>query len=228
MPIRRTKKRYVPRRRRNFKRKRFGRPRMAIQRQVGPVADAQLVKLTYSTNLTTASTSTPVTQILQTSLFDPYQGAGGHQPLGRDQWDNFYQRYRIYGMKYDIVAINTSTTNQVDVSVIYKPTTSTASTQDQMWELPNSYPRVLGIEGAGNATTRFKGYMSVARVWGISNQRVNNDDIFQALFGANPSRMAYLHCSSITSDAASASTVRWRIRVTYYCKLFERRTLVIS
>lgn len=38
------------------------------------------------------------------SAFDPYQGAGGHQPRGFDQWSQFYNHYIVISSKMTVTA----------------------------------------------------------------------------------------------------------------------------
>ncbi len=218
------------RRPKRFHKKAVNRKRALVNftRSPSAVADSTFVKLRYSTTVTTTSTGTPISHVFQTSLNDPDYSGGGHQPLGRDQWTAFYQRYRCFGMKYECIAVNTNTSVQADCCVIQKPTTAAVTTSDQFWEIPYSQPKILNIEGAGGSSRLFKGYMSVAKVQGCTKRRVAMDDVFQAAQTANPAVMAYLHVSSFADDLATSVTVRWRVRLTYYVKLFDRVTLATS
>lgn len=217
-----------PRRGKTRKRKPYRRAATLVKGP-SPVSDSLFTRLKYSDTFVTAATATPVGHIFRTSAYQPDYtlGAAGHQPMGYDQWSLFYNKYRVWGIKYEIHAINTSTTSANDVVIVTKPASTAIADPKQLWETAYARPRIIGVEG-GNSRAMFKGYMNAAKVLGVTKLRYGSDDVYTANTGANPGVHAYLHMYSQPSDLTTTSTVRWKVNFTYYIQFFDRHTLGIS
>jgi hypothetical protein len=52
-------------------------------------------------------------QFRANSIYDPNLTGAGHQPLGHDQWQTFYDRYTVIGSKINIMAMSKTENNTV-------------------------------------------------------------------------------------------------------------------
>lgn len=212
---------------RAFKRRRASRPSMAISHS-SVVPDRFFVKLKYSEQF--GMTYTPATaasyQFRVNSIFDPNYTGTGHQPLGHDQWQNIYNRYRVYGCKYRIYFTNISTTEQAEVAVQLRPNLTTASDYDTIRESAYTvYKNILGVEGSGQATRCAKGYAGVCKLRGMSKARIKAEDSFQANFGSNPANTPSINLHMQNQNVGTGCTIRARVDLTFLCELFDRKSL---
>ncbi len=203
-------------------------PTTTVIKSPSVLLDRLQVKLKYATTNTSSSTVIPPAHLIRTSIFDPDVTAGGHQPLGRDEWNYFFNRYRVTGIGYKFIASNTSTTEHAQCCVIQKPVATAITNANTMFETPYAKCRVLSPEGSGTASVVFKGYMSAAKALGIKRIRYDTDDVYSAVMSANPAQTAYIHLYSIGSDHVTLTMVRWTCILTYYVTLFDRHTLTES
>lgn len=93
-----------------------------IVRQPGLLANAQIVKMRYSEYVTLDAGINSVAQVsfLANDLVDPYVPLGGHQPLGFDQWMNFYHKFCVIGSKMTAYCDVYSTTQSNAVALLGK------------------------------------------------------------------------------------------------------------
>lgn len=110
---RRSYKRAASRRRRRiYKKRRFTRRRKPI---LSGIPNSKLVKLRYVEHVTLNSDNFADSIIEHrfraNSIFDPNLTAAGHQPMGSDQWAQFYQYYCVIGAKFTARYVPTSATN---------------------------------------------------------------------------------------------------------------------
>lgn len=233
MPFRRNRGRPRARpRARRFKRKSFYPKRKTASRTTmkgpGPIPDRLFAKMKYHDTFVTTAAGVPAIHYFRTSIFDPDESGGGHQPMGRDEYSQLYNRYRVNGIGYTATAINESTSQQQDVVVIPKPNATAITSPTQLWELAYSKPRVICPEGSGRNVTTFRGYLSASRILGVSKEQYRTNSAYSSQMATNPTTTARLHFYSMPSDLASTSTVRWKVTLTYYCELFDRHTLSSS
>lgn len=77
-------------------------------------SNRKTVKLVYSDiiDLTAGLAGVGVThQFRANSIFDPNYSIGGHQPMGHDEWENFYHHYRV---KSSSIRVNFTPYNSTD------------------------------------------------------------------------------------------------------------------
>lgn len=133
-----------------------------------------------------------------TSIFDPQVAAGGHQPLGHDQWRTFYERYTVLSCTISvrithvqseqfvldnppqlICALNLVRQEQV-VQVVGAPI-------ETITENPNTQWMILNDAGASNAQKAMRRRYNARRFWKLNPL---TDELLNAGFGANPGREA--------------------------------------
>lgn len=162
------------------------------------------------------------------SILDPnYTGTGG-QPTGRDEWFNFYNKYRVHSSKIDVDFMATSSAIQgytvlsvnpeIAVPLITQTATQTAMQPYNKWE-------INGVTVGNQAVTRITNYMSTRKMYGENNI---DQEYFAALFTANPANPWYWRVQTTPVDGASTSRVLALVNITYYVELFERANLPIS
>lgn len=227
MPYRKS---YKPKR---YRRKRRGlqqgRRRPNISRSLSsPIPDRMFTTLKYST-LSTMNYAGGLTAIRfrGNSLFDPDFSGVGHQPYGFDQWANFYNRYRVYGVSYRITPTNTSTIYQGEVLVQHRPNSVLSASIEEANEGPYSQLKALPVEGAGRPPT-FRGYHSVAKVYGVSRKQVRSEQDFGALISDNPPVNTFINIYLQNQSVVQALTATVRIELTYYAEFYERKRLAQS
>lgn len=232
MPFRKrkttTKKRRVFRRR-GARRKAPGVSRSVIRNiSMSSIPDRLYTRMGYSMSTTLTSTLSPAYNIFRlNSLYDPdYTGAGG-QPLARDQWANFYNRYLVYGVSYKVTFINTSTSEQVYCWVVPKNVTAVSTSAQVLFEKPYAKNRILGVE-SGKSIGTIKGYASAAKALGYTKQQYQSEKANSSEFNSNPASEGFLHVYSQAADETTSVTVRIRVVLTYYVCLSERLSLAPS
>lgn len=222
------------RRLRRYQRRRARRGyKVSVGRQGLMVKDEQIMKFRYTDNIQLQSTS-GVPQFYQfagNSLFDPDITGTGHQPYGFDQWSAFYNKYTVFGCKAEFTVVNASGNtagNQNDEIVVcpvpsdVAVTTITSMTDlEAFYEFPYSTQRVGNIVGGGK-NLYIKKYMSTSKIDGCPKLKVAIDDKYSALTSANPSSIWKWVIGLQCPDELTTTTVRVLVKLTFYCKMFDR------
>lgn len=151
----------------------------------------------------------------QTSLFDPYTPAGGHQPMYFDQWSAIYQGYRVFGIGYRIqlTRLNDSA-GSLTLLVRHSP----SSTADTSSVTARERKNVRYVPVAAGTTRTITGYMSLARTLGVPKKSIY-DNIYSATTSANPSSMAYLLIQTF-NDTGAALSGMLAIQLMFYCEMY--------
>lgn len=228
VPVRRRPRRLVRKRRpivrRRVNRRRTNRPYTKVLRQ--PAPDKLFTKLKYSEaiqyNLSTSGVL--YDYVFQSSIYDPDFTATGHQPLWRDQYAAMYNNYRVNGIAYKIFWKNTNI-NQMVIGLIQHSTVTTSDT-DVNTLIERGTTRKFMLDSLNGRTNMTKGYLSVAKSYGMSRDQFNSDDGFDAAIGANPTKMAYLHLYTLMRH--TSAIVQAQIELTYYVEFFNRINVVGS
>lgn len=141
--------------------------------------------------------------------FDPEFTGGGLQPLGWDQYCQFYGRYHVRGFKYEIT-FSTLTAAPIAVGCHLSPQ-STLPAVAIAWFVVNetSKSKWLGGSSGSNNVAVISGTADIPRVFGVTKQEYNDMD-FQALVTNSPARRAYLHVWTVgrTVTASAVMSVR--------------------
>lgn len=226
------RKRRASRRKSSYKRRRSSRRRptrklSVCRSRTSLLPDAFLCKLRYSQLIGhdfTASSIPGRHQWRVNSLYDPDFTTAGHQPLGRDQWAVFYNRYLVYGCKFTITWSTTSSTEQAEIAVQLRPNSIMADNMDTVREDPLTIFRaVLGSEDSGQAVRVCRGYADVAKIRGVPKSRVRNESDYQAIFGFNPPIDPTICVYIQNPQTTNAVTTKCRVDLTYYCRFYDRK-----
>lgn len=191
------------------------------------VPDRMLVRLKYVSTLN--ADAVPFIYQLKfnmNSIFDPDKTFAGHQVLGHDQWNQFYNRYRVYKYTYRVQVQNTGQTPCV---LIVYPSNDDITYADYttLIEQKGAKFKVLGpATGSSNAT--IGGSVSIPRLFGRNRSQYMADDIYSASFGLSPSEGAQMNIVVASSDSTSAVNYSGTLESWYYCELYDRFDLTKS
>jgi hypothetical protein len=153
------------------------------------------------------------------SIYDPNRTAAGHQPLGYDQWTNFYNRYRVWGCRVKIVWVSGDTGYR---SVGMCPTNSTtALVAGSGQEQPNSKFSMLS-SNTGMGRTSLSATYDLPRLTGRSRVNYAGADGVAALFGASPGELAILH---VFAEGAANIVMTFAIHLEFDVELYDRTEL---
>lgn len=192
----------------------------AIIRMPSIMPDTLLVNMKYNTSITMVNVAGFGSYVFRmNSISDPDFTGLGHQPLGHDQWANFYAEYEVKSSSVDCFAI--PTVNNPVVFSIYPAITSsvTASTTLAIEQPYTKYQYIATINIGDQRHLRH--FMTVRKIEGRNTDSVN----YIATFGSNPTLSRFWILSLASMTGVDISTIRVNVTITYHCKLFRRITL---
>lgn len=151
-------------------------------------------------------------------MYDPDITGIGHQPMGFDQLTGLYNRYCVYGCRYELELANTDQTEQRDVVVGTHVNLSSSTSTDAMLYLenPDTDFRILENIKSTKSTTKFNGYIDIGKQYGRSKREITTEDDFWGETNSNPSNKVYLHIFAAGLNSTSPDTVIGVLRLTYY------------
>lgn len=218
----------------NTRKRRYG--NKASKRKMGlttGIPDRYLMKMKYSTSITMEDTTGGLTAwytFRGNSIYDPDYSSVGGQPLGRDQWANFYNYYRVGGSKIKCQILNLNTTTATSTIIVtVNPTLLEMGGTIGATALPE-YPycryALLPAASGGNLPKVINNYISTKKVFGVPTIM---DDNFRSGMGGNPTNQWFWNIQA-TNIAATSETFSclMLVTITYYVDLHERATLSIS
>lgn len=186
MPVKRKMKRR-PRYRR------YRRRRNLYKALTAPIPTTKIVKMKYAEcfSIDPVGAGGVASYVFRANgIQDPNYSGTGHQPLGHDEWANFYKKYRVLGAKATLVAMSNSATSSgqhiVSMFTSYDPIVSLTYDTTTM-ERAGTVWKTLGALGASNGTAKLVKYWSAKKSFG----KGWNDDDCGASFGALPTREWY-------------------------------------
>jgi len=163
------------------------------------------------------------------SIFDPDQSGIGHQPMGHDQYAQFYNNYTVIGAKITARFIanengddvnNQNHITNVGVTTISNVGDTIIQPNDFMENNKTSY----GVVCPQRPVQQFTKYFSAKDFFGVANP-VNEGDL-GAVFGYNPSNQAYWQLKFWSGSATGVNrTVSINIMIQYICVLTERKAI---
>lgn len=169
------------------------------------------------------------------SIFDPYTAVGGHQPMGSDEWANFYNHYTVIGAKCSAHYqnhSNVSSDGQAAVCQTDVASTWTPSTIMDMMEQGRAKYKFLTPAGGSKDQCTVVTYYSPKKLFGVPDPKsslVLRGLTGDAGTGNNPSTLAYFHVGLAGTQAAGnpgAATVI--VTIDYIVYYSGRKTLAQS
>lgn len=170
------------------------------------------------------------------SIFDPNLTGTGHQPMGRDQWAELYQRYMVVGAKATLTYVNTSVSAQTPAYIGMKvmtdpaPLASTYSTVDELLE-DKKTGRFVTIGGTHNSSAIPKWYsvtrkFSAKKTFAVTNA-IDDPDL-GASMSTNPARQAYFVCWQASIAGNDPPLMNFKICIDYVTLVREPYPIVGS
>lgn len=161
------------------------------------------------------------------SLFDPDRSGIGTQPLGRDQWATWYNRYRVYKTDYIITFTNLDPDQAAIVACINANGIPTW-TDNGAFEQPGAYVKQLSPRDGGLSRVEIKGSVYLPRLNGKSPAAYRANDDTQALMSANPAEILTQSLVAAPVIPGSEVNVGFTIKLVYHCEMFDPNTLAKS
>lgn len=198
-----------------------------IIRQPSSLPDRLYVKLVYREQLswTTASGNIGDNVYRGNSIFDPNLTGAGGQPMGADQWANFYYSYTVLGSTIEIESMVNSGTCATQRHGVTPSNLSNAFTSiDGAEELPytKAVTARMGSANAASGSSSLKSYMSTAKIIGVVRPAVQIEDAFGALTTANPTNTWFWHVWNYVPGGETQSLYQ-NVKITYFV-VYETRT----
>lgn len=217
---------------------RGGRRRVGYSRTGGKVTalktatvpDRMVLKMKYVDNIVLSGVGGATRVFRLNSIYDPDTSiTNGHQPLGYDQWDVFYQKYRVFKAVVTLKATNSSSnsadTEQIGMCAIANSTF--LGTNDSFFEQPHCKKALLSGRGGIDRVTMSYA-VDLPRILGQAPVVYKSNVNTAALFGANPLETVNLGIFTRPIDGQSTSLVSCEVSITYFVELFDRSPVAIS
>ncbi len=163
------------------------------------------------------------------SVFDPDLTGTGGVASGHNLWSNFYQKYRVLGSRIRTKTIGTGTTvastatevalypfPDTSVPSVLTPTTfsDARSLKYAKWSLYNSF-------GNGICTLNHK--MGTAKIFGVSEEAVEDDDALYCNTNTNPTQTWTWNLIAEPADVSSSQNIVSIVDIDYDVVYFDRQ-----
>lgn len=163
------------------------------------------------------------------SLYDPDKTGTGHQPYGYDALQVAYNRYKVHGCLVELEFYNPQSLNAVDcVYCLFNPSNVSGS-------LTGITPAVIGeeqqgetivISNTGSQSRKVKMYVPMWKAFGMTKLQYSADiENTTAGVAGNPGSLATFHLASADPNGASTGGVRYKIKLTYFTQLYQRKIM---
>lgn len=163
------------------------------------------------------------------SAFDPDFSGGGLQPLGYDQYAQFYGRYRVIGVRVEVSVSNGSATVPILAGIYCSPqsTLPAVATAWRVQPTPTTLSKFLSPSAGGTSVGVFRAKVPLAMVLGVTSKEFTDDQDFTANFSSSPARLAYMHVW-IQGVSGSVASAYWTIRMWQDIELSQPVALSLS
>lgn len=148
------------------------------------------------------------------SIFDPDSSGSGHQPHGRDQWSNFYGRYRVDRCD---VTFKCGRSDGGTFVIFGSNNSSLITNVSDPLEAPGA---LIGAHTNNGSTLNLFKSFNLADLTGVTREVYNADDRYQASFGSSPTEVLACHVCW-TPAALDAGLGYATIVLTQYVTMFD-------
>jgi len=200
--------------------------RMTIQRQTvyvgrGPVAKKTVVWLKYADNF--SSTGAAIDKVYRlNSIFDPDHTGTGHQPLGRDQYVNFYNRYRVLKVRMKLHVASAYVADAQPFIVTIVPDNATTAHTSVTQSAEQQGASTHSPTGGSPGSIVIKRSFDCRKITGVTSKEYQ-DDRFQALFSTSPAEDIMLHITATdyTGGVFAVNIIRFFIELSFQVEMFD-------
>lgn len=221
------------------KRKRYGYSKYQMRYNPRPssissmknvVPDRAIVRMVYGGIYNLALGINGGVQVFRgNSIHDPDFTGVGHQPLGHDQWANFYEYYRVLSSYIVVDFVSQDTADAILCAVVpsEESTIIDSGNPDTYIESTYSKHKYLSNRG-GNDSCRIVSSISTERALGV--HRVDSGFDEAAAFGGNPTAAAswYWHVYVGTRTGAATPNADITVKIVYMVECMKRKQLTAS
>jgi hypothetical protein len=175
--------------------------------------------------LQTAAGSVNTYQFRLNSLYDPDFTGTGHQPMGYDQWELFYNHYVVTKCAYEIEILDTSGTINLQSTVAFHVSDDTTIPSDieTLAEL-GAQTSLVSLYGP----TVIRGDVDIADFYRRPKNSITLDSELRALVGTNPTDTVFGSLVSQTNTQASNGTLDVIVKLVFTSVFMEPRDLAGS
>lgn len=220
---------------RKYKKRYNGRSRYARKQFLvspnAPISQNALVKMRYveTRNINPSATIADYLIYRANSVYDPYQGTGGDQPTGFDQWMLFYNHFNVVGSK---ITVTFNTTDATDAGnaiglVSLRDSTTVETDITTLRRQAGAVWKPLTPMGSNRSVQTIKKYFSAKKFFKVKD---TNQSEYKGTISGNPSEEAYYHVyvGAGNSRAVDPAVVDVNVTIDYIVLLSERKPLADS
>ncbi len=189
---------------------------------------SMFVTFPWATQLTLTESAAGVGEVYVfrlNSLFDPNSTGVGDQPVGYDQWGELFRRSVVYATEVTLDAMVTTAVNTPSVIGCF-PLVGASSVPTGI-SMDSQYGCVNKIRSNGTVPLNLKKTFDVARMMGISRDRLFSEEDYSEAMLAGPavSSNRQLLLYIYTRGYSTVSTASFRLRFRFHARLFEPKCL---
>ncbi len=182
--------------------------------------DRLFVKMRYATSLVLQPGAASASHVYRgNSVNDPDFTGVGHQPMGLDQYANFWDRTYVTSCSMNVFCTS-STSKAVRVTILPQNISTVSADQNSLAERPRS--RTGLISNSDGVLHLFTSNTTKA----ITGERYTDD--MTALIGANVNVPWFYIISAHAVDQSSASVVDISVELLYTTQFFHKKPLTGS
>lgn len=157
------------------------------------------------------------------SIFDPFYTGTGHEPTSKDQWEAFYGNYMVLGSKISVRFMCEDTTEDDSIICYVFPDNSFTYPGGTVVLEENPYVRYKHLQSpvtAPKSCCTIKSYMSTKKFFG---RPISQDfTYFGATMTSNPLTTWYWQIAILNPYQVHTPTVQLYVTLTYYTRLYNR------
>lgn len=189
-----------------------------------PFPATMAVKMYYMDSFSiTAGNATSSENIYRlNSLFKPDLTNTGHQPYGFDTMQAIYYNYMVLGTLVELEWFDPSVDGILALYQVHGNAIS-GFAANVLGERP--WCDMADLQNTGSQHHKFRIYIDCAKALGLNRMQYKCDtDNMGALTTASPTTQPYLRVGAISTNGSTA-TIKLNIRLTFFCKFWNRVTL---
>jgi hypothetical protein len=149
------------------------------------------------------------------SVYDPDFSGTGSTASSYTQLSALYNRYRVFGSRLEIDAINLGTTPltvYICASITNTPPTIASG---GLIAARHVFERTVGAAGSGPIFLKHTASARTSKIFGVPETQVLCEDDFAGLVGGNPNNVWYWHLVVFNPSAAAAGSMNIKVRINY-------------